>query len=233
MALKSVAVHQPNLLPWPGFFNKIARADYFVLLDDVQYPRGRSWVNRSLILRNQSQKWMTLPVSKSSREFIQINQVQLAKGIIWRDFLYKELRLAYEQFPHFNLVSDILMESIPKFESNLFRINSYLLILISEQLGIDSKKISLSSSLCVKSKGTERIIDIINEIGGHVYLCGAGSSDYLDEHQFTSVDLQVEYQNYSQKPYRQFKQTGFVPGLSIIDLLMNVGLEEARHYVSS
>lgn len=233
MTLKSVAVHQPNLLPWPGFFNKIARADYFVLLDDVQYPRGRSWVNRSLILRNQSPKWMTLPVSKSSREFIQINRVQLAQGVIWRDFLYKELKLAYEEFPHFNLISDILIESIPKFENNLFKINGYLLILISEQLGIDSKKISLSSSLCVRSKGTQRLVDIINEIGGQIYLCGSGSSDYLNEHQFTSAGLSIVYQNYSQKPYRQFKQTDFVPGLSIIDLLMNVGLEEARSYVSS
>ena len=72
----NVSIHQPNYLPWLGFFNKVAQSDIYVVFDDVQYPMGKDFHNRNQIKTNNGKTWLTIPVvGKSERR--KFNEIQI------------------------------------------------------------------------------------------------------------------------------------------------------------
>ena len=75
-----IACHQPNFLPWPGLFFKALQADRLVLLDDVQFPLGGSWVNRNRLKNDQGELWLTVPVWKRGRSLQRIDHVEICSN---------------------------------------------------------------------------------------------------------------------------------------------------------
>ena len=77
--MMKVCIHQPNYLPWLGFFNKVAQSDTYVVFDDVQYPRGKDWANRNQIKTNNGKLWLTIPVIGKS-ELRQWKDIEIANS---------------------------------------------------------------------------------------------------------------------------------------------------------
>lgn len=65
----TIAVDQPNYIPWKGYFDLIHDVDLFVFYNDVQYT-SRDWRNRNKIITHDGIKWLTVPVGHSTHRLI-------------------------------------------------------------------------------------------------------------------------------------------------------------------
>ena len=164
-----VSIHQPEHFPYMGFFEKMSMADLFVILDDVQYKKN-NWQNRNKFLnKNNVEEFFNVQVEKGATKKL-ICDVNVVDGP-WREKNIKKLQQNFgidtsEIYSHTKLV-DINMASI---------------IWAREKLNID-KPMIYSSDLSIKTKSTQRLVDICKEVGATQYISGMGGKSYLDEKQ--------------------------------------------------
>ena len=154
-----------------GFFEKMKLADMFVILDDVQYKKN-NWQNRNKFLnKNGIEEFFNVQVEKEATKKL-INEVNVVEGP-WRKKTIKKLQ------QNFNIdVSDIYSHN------KLIDINMASIIWPREKMNIN-KPMILSSNLSIKSKSTQRLVDICNEMGATEYISGMGGKSYLDESLFS------------------------------------------------
>jgi hypothetical protein len=214
-----VAVHQPHYFPYPGFFHKVSLADKFVLMDDAQYARG--YVNRNRILDVHGPVWLTVPIDKSQK-FTENRFVDINKAIDWRQDHWKKLQISYANAKFFSHYRDRL-EGIYKSDWNrLMDLDLESIKAVFEWLGIRIP-IVMESELKITSKSTQRLVDVCKAVGADTYVSGRGGKQYMDESLFSKNGLTLEYQVYSASSYPQRHAATFVPDLSILDMLMNLG----------
>ncbi|MCG2576267.1 WbqC family protein [Dechloromonas sp. XY25] len=219
-----VAIHQPNLFPWLGYFDKIHRADVFILLDDVQYPKtGGSWSNRVKVLINGEGRWLTAPVDRSHHGTRAINEMVFCCKEDWRAKVLKTLVAAYRRAPFFENAFAVLEPLVRYPEDNVAEYNVHAIVTLAGALGLPTGSFVRSSSLPTVSTATQRLIDLTRQVGGRSYLCGGGAGGYQEDEAFAAVGLSLVYQCFVPKFYSQHGTTSFVPGLSIIDAAMNLG----------
>jgi len=222
-----VAIHQPNFFPWLGYFAKAVQADRFILLDHVQFPQaGGTWMNRVKLLMGGEAKWVTAPVARGSAP-------QSVTGTIfasapWRRKLIAAIDTWYRKAPHYGAVMPVLRPLIEHQDDNVARYNANAILGIAGALGIARDKFLLSSEMAPEGAATRMLVGLIRATGGSGYLCGAGSADYQEDHLFAEAGISLIYQNFVPEPYPQLAGEAFVPGLSIIDPLMNLGFEATR-----
>lgn len=222
-----VAVHQPNYLPWIGFFQKVASVDVFVILDSVQYPRGASVANRNRIKTANGEQLLTVPVSipKGSQGRISYADVQTA-GVHWKKQHLKGIRMAYGRAPYFQRYYRVLERAFAD-TTSLLEINLNFIYFCIKELEIRAH-IKLLSQLPVRPGAkSELIVNICNEIGANSYLSGQGARKYNDETLFEANGIALTYQEFECPVYAQLHGE-FVPNLSIIDLLFNCGPSSGR-----
>lgn len=214
-----ISIHQPQFLPWLGYFDKIERSDTFVFLDDVQFKKNE-WQNRNKIKTFENWQWLTVPVN---HKFLQkIKDVQINNTTQWRKKHLHALKTNYSKARYFNNYFDFFEQTYSQEWKALSDINIYFIKYLIEALGFTNKKIVKASDFQFKEGRDERLIDICKHFGGDIYLSGEGGQDYLDLDKFEREGIKVIYQNYKHPVYTQ--QFGhFIPNLSIIDLLFNCG----------
>ena len=217
------AAHQPNYLPWLGYFYKIMQCDFFVILDDVQFVRGRSYQNRVQIKSLQGAQWLTEPVLRKGKNGQQTSDVGFNPDTDWRRKHLSQIRSNYAKTPFFNPFFGQLEQWLMDSEGSLSDVNTALIRKISGSLGIGTEFV-LSSSLDVGTVGAERIADIGTKIRGTVYLSGRGAAKYQSEGDFLSKGIEMRYTDFSASPYSQL-HGGFVEGLSVIDAIFNIGVD--------
>ena len=217
-----LAIHQPNYLPWPGYFHKMESVDVFLILDTVQYIK-LEYDNRCKIKTPEGEQWMTVPISPPSLG-TPINKVKFAEGAdIWR-YNWKTLKNNYSKSAFFNDYQDELREIYGKEWDRLIDLNLKLIKTVRNWLGIETP-IKLASELPKSTlKGTELILSFCRELNADAYLSGVGGKNYLEQEQFDSNNINLEYQNYTPIVYKQMFGD-FLPNLSVIDLLFNCGKE--------
>jgi hypothetical protein len=214
-----VAIHQPAYLPYPGFFHKLSMADVFVIMDDVQYDKR--FTNRNRILVPQGPMWISVPIVKSDK--FQPNMlVEINNSIDWRPDHLKKISNSYANAPFFHLYQDYLKSVYSKDWDLLFDLDFELVKAVANWLGIKIPMLR-ESELKVAGTATERLVNTCKAVGADTYVSGIGGKNYLDETSFSKNGLSVVYQNYRPFPYRQRFATSFVPDLSIIDMLFNLG----------
>jgi hypothetical protein len=224
--MKSVAIHQPNFLPWIGYFHKINEAEDFVLLDDVQYVK-QSPSSRNFIKNKNGEKYLlVLPVKKKNYTEKNYNEIEIDYAQPWQK---KHLNIIKDSYFHslsfkeiFSFIENIYSQ---KFE-NLASLNIAFIEQICKFLEIKTN-IILSSELaispeCIKN---ERNIAICKQLHATHYLSGIGAKKYNQEILFHQNNLKLIYQNYTPIIYAQINGT-FIPNLSIIDYLFNVSKSE-------
>lgn len=222
-----VAIHQPNFFPWLGFFHKIAKSDTFVILDDVRFSRG-SWGNRVRCLIGGKPHWITAPIDRSAGNPRSYNQIRLQAGEDWRGKVFRTLEQSYRKAPYWSKENVFIYQLITDQENNLADYNLHLIHAISERLGIFSSRIVRSSLWPTNKTATDRLIFLTKAVGGNVYLCGGGADGYQENEQFEKSGVHLRYQDFKHPGYPQVGALEFVPGLSVIDALLNVGTAGTR-----
>ncbi len=235
MAGKSVVVgiHQPNFLPWLGFFDKVARSDIFIILDHVQYPKsGGCWTNRvKLLFVDGNAKWVTVPLRRSGTGFQDINKVTIDNSKNWQQKLLKTLQRNYSRTPYYRETISFLEPLILNRADNLSEYNISSILALKKALNISSECI-VSSEYNPSGSSNEMLISLIREVCGTEYLCGDGAYGYIREEMFAASGIRLTYQNFIPAVYPQVGVQQFIPGLSIIDALMNVGFEGVKQLIN-
>lgn len=222
-----IAIHQPNFLPWCGYFYKMAKADLFVVYDDAQFTRG-SYINRCKINSPAGERWLSVPVITSGRHLQKICETETAKSP-WAKHLIGSLRDYYRNTPYFDLYIQKLQTILEQGHNRLLDLNLSLLHLLREELQIDTPLVLSSRCQAAQGASTERLISICECLGATSYLSGSGGKKYQDEELFRSAGISLEYSDFHHPEYLQ-PGGDFRPNLSAIDLLFNQGPASANHF---
>jgi hypothetical protein len=216
-----VAVHQPQYLPWIGYFDKMRRADVFCYLNNVQYKKNE-WQNRNRIKTAQGWQWLTVPVRYRFPE--KINEVRIDNTTHWSKKHLQALKTNYSHAPYFKAYIPIFEDIFSRKWEFLSELNIHLIECLKDTLQMQEKKTTVSSELMLREDPTDRLIDICKALGADTYLAGRGGADYMDAKRFAKNGLKVIIQEFKHPVYPQlFKD--FKSHLSIVDLLFNCGPE--------
>lgn len=217
-----LTIHQPDFLPWLGFFDRWRASDLLVLLDDVQFLR-RGWHHRDRIKTAAGPAWLTVPVKSKGRYLQTIREVELEDGP-WRRKHLAMIRAAYARAPGFELVFPPLEAVYARNHARLADLNRDLLALAAGLLDIRTPT-ALASDHDLPGRegpdcaGTVRLLRLCRLHGASVYLTGVGSRDYLDESLLLQHGVRVEWQRFEHPVYPQL-HGAFAPNLSVLDWLM-------------
>lgn len=226
---KVIAIHQPTFFPWLGFFNKIIRSDIFVILDSVQFPKtGGFWVNRVKILINGNEHWLTVPIIRAYSGLKLITEMEINNTTRWREKMIKSLEINYKKAPHFESVFPMIRSLISPENSSICDYDLNIMNHLCSVLSIDTAKVVRSSTLNHEGSATDLLVSIVNLVGGGTYMCGGGAANYQEDDKFAHAGIELLYQNFQHPVYPQFNSKTFVPGLSVIDSLMNCGIDGVK-----
>jgi hypothetical protein len=212
-----VAVHQPNYIPWCGYFSKLRASDVFVFLDDAPFP-NRSYIPRTKIRVSGQEKWLSVPVSNRPNQAI--NQVELADEN-WAKKHLSTIQHSYGKSPHFEEVMSFLDPILRSRFSKLSELNIELIKSIVDYLGLKNV-VRRSSEIETSGSGDDRLISIVKSVGGETYLSGPGGENYQSREKFEVNGLELCVRAYKPIPYSA-ERFPFIPGLSIIDPLFILG----------
>lgn len=229
--MKVVAIHQPQYLPYFGFFHKLAHCDVFVALDHVQFQKnGLQNRNRIKTRSTEGSQWITVPVRQKFGQAI--NETQIDWSVPWSRKHWNALLVNYSRARCFPAYADQLQRLLFSQYGTLDRLDMNLIAWCMEALEIQTPVV-YSSQLKVDGRATSLLVNICRAVDADAYLSGPGGSLYMETALFEEAGLQVLWQDVSCPVYeQQFPETGFVPNLSIIDALFNCG-RDAVTFVNS
>lgn len=226
----TVAIHQPNYMPWLGYFAKVARADTFVFLDDVQYTKN-GYTNRVQVLNDGNRHWLTIPVSVHLGD--RISEISPARSD-WMDRHRSALRNFYRTAPEFARewpAVDNLYMTVP--DGSLADINMHFITGLSRILGIDTRFFRSSEMDTAGSVGDERLARIVDAVSpGGTYLSGEGGRSYQAPETFIRRGIGLTYLQFRHPVYLQ-RGNEFVPGLSALDALFELGRLRVARLIAS
>ena len=216
-----VAIHQPNFFPWLGYFDKIRRADAFVFLDAVDYPRSGSggmgsWTNRVRLNIQGEARWITCPIKRIDLG-TPICRVAIDDDQPWRVKLLRTLEANYRKAPRYAETMALIEPLIRAPQRNLAAFNICAIQSIAAALGMETRFL-LQSDLPGQGKATELLASLVRAVGGNAYLAGGGAGGYQEDNVFAAWELELIYQGFTPSPYGD--QARFIAGLSVIDYLM-------------
>lgn len=216
-----VAIHQPNFFPWLGYFDKIRRADAFVFLDAVDYPRSGSgsmgsWSNRVRLAVQGEARWVNCPVQRMPLGS-PISDAIIDDRQPWRDKLLKTLDANYRRAPGYAATLALIEPLIRLAETNLATFNIQAIKAIAGHLGATTRFLR-QTELMHSGSSTSLLVSLVNAAGGDAYLAGGGARGYQENHVFADGAVRLVMQGFTPRPYGDHAR--FIPGLSIIDYLM-------------
>ncbi|MDP3407485.1 WbqC family protein [Bosea sp. (in: a-proteobacteria)] len=216
-----VAIHQPNFFPWIGYFDKIRRADAFVFLDTVDYPRSGSgsmgsWSNRVRLAIQGEARWVSCPVQRMPLGS-PISDAVIDDRQPWRDKLLKTLEANYRRAPRYGAALALIEPLIRVAETNLATFNIAAIKAIAAHLGVTTRYLR-QSELQHSGSSTNLLVSLVKAAGGDAYLAGGGADGYQENHVFAEGGVRLVMQGFSPRAYGD--EARFIPGLSVIDYVM-------------
>jgi hypothetical protein len=224
--MKIVAIHQPQYLPYLGFFHKIAHCDVFVALDNVQFQKN-GLQNRNRIRSPQGWQWLTVPILHHFGQ--NINEVQLDQHVPWPRKHWNALLANYARAPFFRQYGQGLKALLlDGSHSKLCDLNMAMTNWVLEQLGSQTSIIS-ASTLGAAGDQTELLINICRAVQANGYLSGPGGRRYMDLVAFENAGITVIWQEFASPVYDQRStDLEFIPDLSVVDALFYCGPRTAE-----
>jgi len=229
-----VTGHQPNYLPYIGFFHKVSLSETFIIVDLVQYvKRGPfGWINRNRIRTSQGWIWLTVPVKTSGKFYQSIMETEIDNSTDWARKHLKSIERNYQKTPYFNEYFEPLQDIYRKQWGWLAELNEAIIRYIINALGMKVKIIRASQlGLDYKlpgadnknnSSGTDLIIQICRKVNSDSYLHGKHGQDYVDGNKMNQSGVLSYFQDFHHPIYQQSHKP-FMPEMSVIDLLFNCG----------
>ena len=214
-----VAAHQPQYLPWLGYFHKIDRADIFVLLDNVQYKKNE-WQNRNRIKTAQGWQWLTVPVLYKYPQLI--NEVMINNRVNWQHKQRQATLSNYRRAPYYERLEGFLEDIFSSSWQLISHLNVAVVKRLTAILGIDTPLYIASELGEFPEDPDERLIAITKHFRADTYLAGAGGRGYMDLDKYSQSGIEVIFQDFKHPVYSQLFGE-FEPFMSVIDLIFNHG----------
>lgn len=222
--MNKLVIMQPTYLPWAGYFNLISQADHFVFLDDVKVEK-QSWQVRNKVINDKSEHVISLAIKGPRSQLIQ--EVLLNDDVTWRKKHSKLLAHNYSKHPHKEVIINTLLPIINDRDiTSLCKLNSRIILAISKALNFNPV-FHYASELAASGQRSEKLIKICNELECAQYLSPIGSKYYIEQDGlFKDTKIDVRYQHFTPPIYRQQGMSNFIPYLSVIDMIANIGYEK-------
>ncbi|MGD0994163.1 MAG: WbqC family protein [Candidatus Bathyarchaeia archaeon] len=216
-----VAGHQPNYLPWLGFFDKIRRSDLFIIEDNVQFER-QGFTSRNKVMTADGVRWLSVPVEHVNKPLL-INEIKIANKAEpqWESRHWLTLKYSYCKAPYWHDYCDFFEDTYQREWTLLIDLNMHLIKEIMHFLDIE-KPLIMSSSLGAEGKKSELIIAQCKAVGANALLAGKGGKEYIDRKRFEEEGIKIIFQEFEYPTYTQ-TCARFVPNLSVLDYLFCTG----------
>lgn len=215
-------VHQPNFLPWLGFFAKVAASDIYVVMDNVQFPKN-CWTNRVKVAGNGAPLWLTVPVRRGPLETL-IADIEIDHSRDWVKQHRATLEARYSRSSFFKLVYPELADILETRPGRLVELNARLIRWVLDGCCVQTSVV-IGSTLNAVGKASQLIVGQCQAVGATAYVAGRGSADYDDMEVYETAGIRYRRQEFQHPEYPQYGLSQFLPGLSIIDALFNVGVQ--------
>jgi hypothetical protein len=225
--VKTVAILQSNYIPWKGYFDLIASADEFVLLDDVQFTKN-DWRNRNRRKAPGGPRWLSIPVRHERLEQ-SIAETRVADRR-WAVKHWKTLAQCYARARCFDAVAPYLEDLYRRAAELelLSAINQLFIKAVCARLGITTR-IRLAGEFTTSNDRIGRLLEICTQTGATEYLSGPAAQDYLDPAAFAAAGIAVRWMQYDGYPEYEQPHPPFSHQVSIVDLLLCTGPASRDH----
>lgn len=237
----TTSIHQPAYIPWLGYFDKIAKSDIHIILDDAEYSKNDLF-NRNIINTPKGWIWLTIPVKYKNKT--PINQIKIDNSKNWKETHWKSIQLNYKKAPFFNEYS----KNFEKLYSKDWEYLSDFVIAVNQEilniLGIKAKLVK-SSDIKAKGSKNEKLLNLCKATNTKVYLSGKGAKDpkhgaYLDENLFLKNNINIKYQEFEHPKYEKIwneftpdLEKRDVSNLSVLDILFTLGKEKVAEFIKN
>lgn len=219
-------MHQPNFLPYAGFFDKIKKSDMFIIVDHCTFSKGKdNWHHRNRIRTSSENGWdyVTIPVSEHYN-WKPFHEVKISDCSWFRKKKHlKTMEINYHKAEHFDDFFRDFADVYNQQEKDLGTFNTNLILWFLEKFRIKTKVMrSNDMDFNRDLRKDDMIIELMEKVNGTHFLSGDGAKCYVDPEKYKETGIDLEFQNFHPVPYPQVYQ-GFIPYLSVFDMLMNTG----------
>ncbi|MDP2730354.1 MAG: WbqC family protein [Dehalococcoidales bacterium] len=228
---KMVTMHQPNYLPWLGLFSKIAHADSLIIYDNAQYTTN-SVINRNKVRTQNGWCYLTIPVNRKYY-LDRIMDVPLPENRSWQEDHWKTISQNYAKTPYLKDYREFFQSVYQEDFGFLWKLNETLLLFLMECFSINVEVLRASElGIDPEVTKTDAIIAYMKKAGASAYLSGPSGRNYLEIERFAQNDIELKIFNFEHPVYQQ-RYSGFIPNMSTIDLLFNMGPQTSEALVKT
>ena len=217
-----ISAHQPEYLPYLGFFYKMAKADTFVLADHLQFSK-KGFQNRNRIRTSsnaQGWAWLTVPVLNQGHQ--KINEIQIDNSTPWAKKHWQLIYFNYKKTPFFDTYSGFFEKVYSQKWQKLVDLNEAIIFYMQKELGIGAELIKTSDYDFEGEKKTDLIVKLCKKFKADTYFSGSGAKDYTEVEKLKQNNIELVFSDFKHPVYHQ-RFEPFVENLSAIDLLFNCG----------
>lgn len=227
MGEKRVAVLQSNYVPWKGYFDIIHDVDLFIFYDEVQYT-SRDWRNRNKLIMNGQPHWLSVPVgSEVHRRIVDVKITDSA----WQRKHFNSLRINYGRSPYFKQYEEFLYDVYCQREWHyLYQLNRYLIEHISRDFLGCRTEFADSRDFPTHGAKHEKLLSLVQAAEADVYVSGPAAKNYIISEDYEKAGIVLVWKDYAGYPKYTQKSVEFFHGVSILDMLFNLG-ERTPEYI--
>lgn len=225
-----LAIMQPYFFPYPGYFQLIAAVDQFIVYDNIKYTK-KGWINRNRMLQNGKDVVFSLPL-KSESNALNVCERELAEDFN-REKLLNQFKGTYRQAPYFSQTFPLVEQIVQYSDSNLFRFLHHSIVRTCKHLEITTE-IKISSDIVIdhELKSQDRVLALCEAVGATNYVNAIGGVPLYSRKSFQDKCIELKFIQSTPLVYMQFGE-GFVPWLSIIDVMMFNSIEKIQTWIST
>lgn len=213
-----LAIMQPYLFPYAGYYNLVSQVDKFIFYDDVNFIKN-GWINRNRLILSGETRYFTIPLSGASPN-LKINQIKAQPRSMWERKMLESIRQSYSKAPNFVACFDLFKDILDCNEDDIATLARRSVIKPSERFGFKVNFVESSKNYSNEAlSGAVRVIDICCKEQADTYINLPGGRGLYSSEQFTQYGVDLRFTQPLLADYRQFGED-FKSGLSIIDMMM-------------
>jgi hypothetical protein len=225
-----VAIMQPYIFPYLGYFQLFGAVDLFVVYDNIQYTK-KGWINRNRMLENGQAATFTLPLASGS-DYLDIRERYLASDYRPEKLLAR-FTGAYRRAPYFEQTLPLLDEVLRHPDRNLFGYLDHALECTVAHLGLGTEvRVSSTVPIDHNLKAQDKVLALCAELGASTYINPIGGVDLYSRDDFADKQIELRFLQMLPVEYPQMSPA-FVPSLSIVDVLMHNSVEDVQGWLAA